>query len=725
MLVSVVVAGLLPYLGDRRFYLADDNIVSWMPTGRRIGELLRNGESHLMDPDMWWAGNFVASARYGIWNPLILALDVTVLQLDDFAVAMLIVTLVYLTILASGTYLLACEYGAKRWLAALAGLVVSTGGWTLWMDATWWTPHLTSLAFTPYVWVAARRVARGVCSPIWLLLAGWMCVTAGNPYSNLVVLVLVIAVAAEFFDRRNLRSMYVLGASLASIGLVALFVYLPFRITAPVGWRETAIANDGSWSPGLDDLFLMSSPTASPFVPNFGSKFLEFPAAYLSWFVLPLAPWVAWRSLRRRSVVGLAVVGGVFLLLALGPSTFWLFRWPFRLVPYLHLPIAIGAAVALSSPIHSDRRGRRAAMTAGIVAVGAYLSWADVPGDIAWHLAGGLLIGVGLTIVVVLETRRPGAAGPALMLGTLAVLGLQLQFQPLNGSVSDLNLPRTAEFYEEHFDGRYEGTVLQIASFDAIAPADQNNDGAYQDITIGSMSAAAGLDGLNTFSGLGYNRFSQALCMRFDGALCADAWNRLWEPAGDDGQSLAVLLGLDTVVVQRSVLDTTASTPPPGWDIAEVTDHVVVWKRGFPDEWPDSRLTSVAGPIVVESADPTEPHRESVAIRRLEPGAATLTFARLAWPGYEATIEGRSLPIGEGPAGLVTVTLPDDGDSGIVTLTWSPPSWRRTLAVLFLGLLLGLSTDLIWRWQRRRSRARQLTESRHSTSRAATTNLTR
>jgi hypothetical protein len=702
MLISVVLAGLLPFVGDRRFYLADDNVVSWMPTSRRIGALLRGGESHLMDPDMWWAGNFVASARYGIWNPLILLLDVTVLQLDDFAVAMLIVTLVYLTILAVGVYLLAREYDAAPWPAALAGLVAATGGWTLWMDATWWTPQLTSLAFTPFLWIAARRLARGVGSPVWVLLAGWMCVTAGNPYSNLVVLAVFIAVAAEFFDRRHLRNIVALGATLTSIGLVALFVYLPVRLTAHVGWREAGIANNEWWSPGLGDFALMSSPIATPFVPHFGRGILEFPAAYLSWFVLPLAPWLAWRSLRHRQFVGLAVVGGIFVLLALGPSDFWLFRWPFRLVPYVYLPIAIGVAVLLSSPLRSDRADRRAAITVSIIVIGAYLSWAEVPTNVPWHLASALLIGAGMAAVIVAATRRPRVIGPALMFGTLAVLGMQLQFRSLNGSVSELNLPRDAAFYDEHFADRYDGTVIQIASFDAIAPTDRNNAGAYQDVTIGSMSTVTGIDGLNTYSGLGFNTFANALCLRFDGAACADAWNRLWETVDDDGQSLADLLSLDTVVVQRSVLDTTTSAPPPGWLLAEETDHVAVWKRNTAEQWPGSRLSGVSGPLAIDEVAPAEPHRESVTLRRLEPGAATLTFSRLAWPGYEASIDGRPLAIGEGPAGLVTVTLPDDVDTGTVALTWTPPYWRRVLAVLILGLLIGLATDLVWRWQRRR-----------------------
>jgi len=721
MFVSVIVAGLLPFLGDRRFYLADDNVSSWMPTSRRIGELLLDGRSHLMDPEMWWSGNFVASARYGIWNPLIVALDVTALQMDDFAAAMLIVTLIYLLILASGTYLLACEYGADRWPAALAGLVVSTGGWTLWMDATWWTPQLTSMAFTPFFWLAARRLARGVGSPIWLLLAGWMLVTAGNPYSNIVVFVIIVAVGVECFDRRNAqnrRNVIALAASLVSIALVALFVYLPFRITAPVGWREAGIENNEWWSPGLGDLFLLSSPTATPFVPHFGRDILKFPAAYLSWFVLPLAPWLAWRTVRRRSVVGLAIFCAVFVLLALGPSSFWLFRWPFRLVPYVYLPIAIGFAVLLSAPLRSDRRARLATITAGIIAVGAYLAWAEVPTNTWGHVAAAVFAGIALTGVILAEAKLPGTIGPVLMVGTLAVLGVQLQLHALNGSVSDLALPLNASFYEENFTERYEGTVIQIAAYDKIAPQDRNLGGAYSDVTIGSMSAAAGLDGLNTYSGIGFSAFSDALCMRFDGAMCADAWERLWKvddagtttsttsntsatSATTTSSPLADLLGIDTVVVQRTVLDTAEADAPPGWQIQEITDHVVVWIRSEAKPWPQSRLSATDGPVVIDSVEPAEAHRETVVVSRHDPGVATLTFARLAWPGYEASIDGRPLTIGSGTAGLLTVELPNDVDGGTITLTWWPPNWRRVLAVLVLGLLVGIATDIGWRRQRR------------------------
>ena len=334
MIAAVTTAAALPFLADRSFYLSGDSIAQWLPVNRRIGELLRSGDSHLMDPTLWRGGNFIGEARFGVWNPLTLLIDGAISVIDDLAVAMLLVSLAYLLLLAIGVYFLAREYGAAGWPSAVVGVVGATAGWTLWMDAAWWTPHLASLAFTPFVWIAARRVARSASGPGWLVLAGALCVTAGNPYSNILVLVIVVGVAIEFADRRQPMVFVALFGALISIGLIALFVYLPFQQTSAVGPRASENFNDGSWVLGPGDLLTMSTPTARPFIRNFGADVLGFPGTYLAWFVLPLAPWLRWRTLLRREFAGTAVVAGVALLFAVGPSNLWFFRWPMRLMPY-------------------------------------------------------------------------------------------------------------------------------------------------------------------------------------------------------------------------------------------------------------------------------------------------------------------------------------------------------------------------------------------------------
>ena len=701
MYAAVAVVSIIPVLGFRQFYLAGDTIGSWLPVSRRMGELLLDGESHLMDPTLWRGGNFVASARYGVWNPIALVLDTTVLQLDDLIVAMLLVSVLYLSILATGTFLLAREYGATPWTAAVGGVVMATGGWTLWMDAAWWTPHLASLAFTPFVWLTARRVARGVGSPIWFVVAAVLCVTVGNPYSTVVVFVAVVAVAVEHADRRRLGPLVALGASLALVGLITLFVYIPFRQTSGVGFRETGIFNDESWSPGLGDLLGMSSPTASPLVPNFGRAIIGFPAAYLSWFVLPLAPWLRWRVLARHRFAGLAVFAGVFLLLALGPSNFWFFRWPMRLIPYLHLPIVIAVSVVLGRGLVTDRRVLRATVSAGIVVVGAYLAWADVPDDLSWHVAGAAVVLVATAVSVLVAMWRPRLLGAALIVGTLVVLAVQLQWKPFNESVRQYAMPDIASAYEDSFADRYGDRVVQIARFESIPGAERNADGAYRDITIGSTYRLGEIEAITAYSGIGFTVHDTALCLRFDGAMCADAWNRLWQPVPDTASLLVDRLGADTVVVQRALVDTVAGPAPPGWEIAETTDHVVVWKRLGAREWPEGRLTDVSGPISVDANVESRAHREVVSVRRTGDGDAMLTFARLAWPGYEATFDGRPLLVGGDAAGLLTVSIPADVGDGEVVVTWVPPYWRPSLVLLAVGVLVAVATQLVW-WRSRR-----------------------
>lgn len=695
MLAGVVVVGLLPFIRFRQFYLAGDSIAQWLPVSRRIGELVRNGESHLMDPSLWRGGNFVAEARFGVWNPVALLIDSTVLQLDDLAVAALLANLAYLLILSTGVYVLAREYGASAWASALGGVVAASGGWTLWMDASWWTPHLASFAFTPFVWAAARRLARGVGGPGWLVLAGALCVTAGNPYSNVVVGVIVIAVAVEFGDRHRLTTLWPLGGSLLAIALIAVFVYLPFRQTSGVGFRETGVFNDGSWAPGAGGLVTLSTPTASPHVRHFGRDILGFPGFYLAWFVIPLAPWLRWRTLARRDFAGFAVFGGVFLMLLLGPSNLWFFRWPMRLVPYVYLPALIGSVVVLGSGLVADRPRRRAAASGSLVAAGAYVAWADVPEDLGWHVAGGAAVLTATAVVIVVGIRRQHAMIAAMMVATLLMLAFQLLWRPHNQSVRHYAMPSSAADYED-LAARYDGTVVQIASYDDIPPGERRAEAAYGDLALGSTYAIAGIETVSAYSGIGFSTHDAALCLGFDGSMCADAWNRLWMPATGTDRLLVDLIAADTIVVQRTILDTAGAPTPIGWERTDVTDTAVVWQRADAGERPIGRLSDVSGPVVVEADDGMEPHREVVRFRRSDPGPAELTFARLAWPGYEATIDGRSLLVGGGPAGLLTVTIPSDVDAGEVQVTWVPPYWRPSLLVLTLGLLVGAGTQVLW-----------------------------
>jgi hypothetical protein len=81
-------------------------------------------------------------------------------------------------------------------------------------------------------------------------------------------------------------------------------------------------------------------------------------------------------------------------------------------------------------------------------------------------------------------------------------------------------------------------------------------------------------------------------------------------------------------------------------------------------------------------------------------GGGSLTFARLAWPGYSATVDGRAVGVRSGPDGLLVVDVPPGG--GQVELSWSPPGWRVSAVAFGLGVLVAVGLAVVTR--RRRAR---------------------
>jgi uncharacterized membrane protein YfhO len=125
-----------------------------------------------------------------------------------------------------------------------------------------------------------------------------------------------------------------------------------------------------------------------------------------------------------------------------------------------------------------------------------------------------------------------------------------------------------------------------------------------------------------------------------------------------------------------------------------------VWTRDRALPWPTGRLSYAAGVRVLSDAV-TGQVDEHLTYRRTGTGPAALTFARLAWPGYTATVDGRPAGVRSGLAGLLVVDLPAGVRSGDVELSWHPPGWRVSLVAFGLGVALTAGLGLANRRVRR------------------------
>lgn len=694
VVVLVVGMALVPALRDPRFYLTDDSAAQFLPSWYHLGGLLRAGEFPLLDPTLWAGGNVAAEALFGVWNPVLLAAMLVVSAIPDLVVASLVVKTAFLVILALGVYGLAREYDVPPGLAAVAAVTVPFAGVTLYFDAASWSSGLTAFAFVPWYWWTLRRSARGALSPIVPFVAGYLAMTAGNPYGAVGACVAVVGLLAEFaWTRQRAAAVRTLLGGTA-VGLVAPLTYLPLVLTQPVTYRnDSKIGNSGLMVPGLGDLLNASTPSFAAWVDAFEHPYLTVPATYLAWYALPLLPWLRYRAIvdalaSRMAVPVYALVG---LALSVGPSEAWMFRWPLRVVPYFVLPTAILLAIALAQGLSADHRRRRAAGSVLIVLGGAYLAEATRPDLLHAHVVSVLLV-VALTAATVavwvpwptrLSADRGGtrAASVVLLMGCVAVLVFQVVVFPRNENLNDYRFPTSVTATSAALVPRYPGTVLEVANNAAVVHS-PDPAALSSELMFGNMLQAAGVRAVNSYYGMGFKAFTDALCIEFNGSVCPDALRRAFAPAAPGGPPLADLLRLDTVVVQNGLPGVAEVPLPAGWRVAERTAAVTVLRRDGAWPHPQGRLSD-APPGTAVADDVAAPQGEEVRIAG-GPGG-TLTFARLAWPGYTAQIDGVDVPAG----------------AHGVSLSWSPPAFGVSLASALLGLALALAHAVVRAGRRR------------------------
>lgn len=699
----VVVAGTIPFLLQHGMYYAGDNAESFVPMWHHLGLQLRAGHWPTMDPSGWYGGNYAAEAGYALWNPVQLLDYVVVSYYSDLASAAAFVQIQFLALLGIATYLLCREYGAARPASVVVAAGLPVAGYTLYYDAAGWPSGLMAFTWAAWFWWAARRQSRGRSWPLLPFLIGALGVTTGSPYALLGIVIVLAGIGIELLVRRDFRRFAGLVLTGLCVGATAVLVFLPLMGTLSVTNRLTLamLSNDGFLVPHLSDVAASSSPTYLPPILNWGGALFErLPSTYFLWFAIPLLPWLRWSRLRRTGgrLTSLWVLTAVFGALTFGPSNVWLFRWPIRLIEYFYLCLAILLAIALSSGLARDHVRRRSLITAALVVGGGYLSWAVRPDIYRMHVVAG----VGVLVLVLAATwmfRRWGmlAAGAVLVVGTLLVVTYQTSHLPLpSGGNGDVPGTPFDVAQVEQASSAYEGTVLQLAD---QATLGKGTSRQTSELLFGNESLMSGHESVVRYSGIGFQKFSNALCMDYKGQVCPGAYDAVWHPIAGTGVPLIDLMKIRTLVIDNPLLPGPAQNPPPaGWRVAAQDSLRTVWVRTAASPYP-GRL-SWASPGVDIHSDQGTGSSESVSLNSTDAG--TLVFARLAWPGYTATLDGKPVLVQNGPAGLVMVGVP--AGSHRLELRFESPGVALGFRVLAVALLISLAQTVAMVIGRRRKR---------------------
>lgn len=692
---AVAVTSLLIKLAWPRFTFWGDNAESFFPLWHMYGASIRAGSPALFQADGWTGGNVIGEAAYGLFNPVVIVNSLLISLTDRLSFASFLVMTEFLCLFGIGVYLLARSYGARRAAAVVAGAIMPFAGYTLYYEAGNWASGLMSVVWVTWFWWAAHELAAGRRGPIAAVITGALAVTVGSPYAVLGILVVLFGLALESLVRRRWKGMVWLVCMGATVGLAVVAVYIPLLNTLPDTVRISGggIGNNNYLTPGVGDLLGMSSPSFLPRMNAWLTRWDAVPSTYLSWLILPMLPWIRWKSaLIGNQLMSVFISGAVFLLLSIGPQSVWLFQWPIRLIEYTYVAMMVVFAVLLTAGLALDHIRQRSIITSSIVAAAFFVAWASKPEFWHWHLLYTAITGVGVACAVVFA-RRHGARAIAVIvvLVTAIVAPLQTQLfawdrQHISPEL-DQAVPVNLSTLREK-GAAFEGTVLQIASLERLGGTPAVADG---DLSFANNRAAAGFTTVNRYTGIGFRDFAVAVGMDYRGST---PWERpigrFFEPVEGYATSLIEAMGVDTLVVSPILPDfDELARFTSDWRVLEESEQRVV----FAAPWASTTVTASPG----ISVDNVAENGADLSFTVVEGGGRVL-LPRVAWKGYWATADGKPIDARKGPAGLLEVVVPAGATT--VQVGYEIPGIRAVAALAGALVIATAIQQLLW-WRRR------------------------
>lgn len=702
--VVVLTIGLLIKVVWREFTFFGDNAESFFPLWHMYGTALRSGEPFLFDPNGWGAGNVLAEAAYGVFNPVTIVNSLLISLTDRLSVASFLVMLEFLILLGWGVYMLSRSHGAARTASVLVGSIAPFAGYTLYYEAGNWASGLMSAVWVVHFWWSARMFTQSRIGPLTPVVFGFLAATVGNPYSVVGILVVLFALAFELVLRKDWRILAGLVVVGAIIGTAVVLTYSGLLAALTVIDRPVdgdLVSNKNYLTPTLSDMMGMSSPTYLPRIRAWFGENDLVPSAYLSWLILPLLPWLRWRAMPKwRPRISLGVAGLIFLVLTLGPDHLWLFRWPIRFIEYVYLCVLVAFALILSAGLSRTRLALRTSLSLASVGLGLYLAFSSRPTLLSYHLvvaaaAAVLVLGIRFTVR---DARARHWLLAIAIAGTAVIAPFQAQLfgwshQAIEPGVdqrppSDLGIVRSAW-------SDIQGRVLQIAELRELEGTDAVARGQ---LVFGNIGRAAGVDILNRYTGINFESFKDGFGFDYRGTVGAYfPISFLWTPLSPDYDIDVIdAFGIDTLVVAKTRPDLSSLDGHPGWRVVEDSEYRIVLTRTAPLEHPT--VTPVDD---VEVSETQEAGTDlSFTVHSATGGAVILD--RLAWPGYTVMLDGTPLTTERVPYGLTRVDIPA-GSSGLVTVKYESPGLRLGVLVAAVGLIAAAAHQVVWTARRRRS----------------------
>ena len=698
-----VMAGICWIIGINPQYFSHDDVQQYfLPMAREVGSQVREGKLPFLTLNTWRAGFLSAELQLGMYNPLVLLLYWLAAGQQDLTWFANVFASLHLLILATGTYALARQLGAKPSQAVLAACAFATNNQIFyWYASSWWN----ALAGTAWLPWGFALTLRSTANRNWIPAAGlanYCLLTAGWPHGAIAMLLGSGLIGISVFqENRNWRQVGLSLLPLLGGILMAMPAILPVLSQLSEASRPSFIGGRGLLSGQFGDLLQVGAPTHLPMMNLFGGyEVISMPIYYAAWYI-PFALIFAKspQGISRKRVVGLLAFAVLFFILAQGPQQLGPLRWPFRFIPLIHLSLILATALLMSQEQWFVLSPPRFYFFAGFSIWSLIFAWQQVSEGLLAHALFASILFLSVAPVLLQRLSATDIKFTLILGGvcTVAFLVTHMIWRN-NETVGHWALTRD-------WDG-----MQKVDTYPSPPPPGNSlylGDGRFvgapqyfSEAASGNMWLHFGKAMINGYSPLGMKGLDRLLGSDPFGGTAPEAAERIFERDGETALPLASLMKLREIVVQKGdYLDTFMRVRPPEWESDHHGQHWYTETfRPGPKSQPYPGTLSYASPglnLVGPTLAASETQEDvTFSSHVVQPGGALMVFARPYYKGYQAFLGDKELPVFAYRDIFVGVRIPPGASEGTVHLRFLPPLFLPALGLAILGILIVLAAPL-------------------------------
>ena len=693
-LIGIAVA-VAQYFLSPHAYFWDDLQAVHIPAMRHIGDALVEGRFPILTLGVWQGGNLFGEHYHGLTNPFHLALYVAATGFDNLRIASAVVVGAHIMLLAGGSFVLARSYGASRPIAHVAATAIATNNFIAYWFAFTWFPAMASTAWLLWAWAFLLRSHRSPAQWVACAVLCWLTFVSGWPYASVILVLIAAVVAVQVRIETGGRTWLAPPTALIAAIILAMPAFIATLDAASVGSRGLFFGNRDVLVPNLADVLQVSMPFHLGHMVMFGGhQLLSVPIFFAAWFMLPLLPYLRWPPVPRpAAILSLSTLALLFLAGTQTPEVVTPLRWPFKFLPFLHMAIVLLFLLLLDRyglKPHDKKRWRQSLLLCISAAIFSVFS---NPAALGLTFAAAFALFCCAMLVVSVMPRRRLAALGVMAVVAVGCFGANRLAFPVETAVGHLGLPEVTDRVRIRL-GVPDAYTLTVGEMHDVPRADR-----YGSFPTGLAALEAGHASINGYSPIGHRGLARTLCIYVPGDTCAQAGASALSIDPATGVPLVDLMRVDRLVIRHGdAADAVAGDLDPSWTLAEENDHALVYTRALPNAGLPGTLSWSSPGVEVAPSASAEVLTESVEILARSGDRDRLIFARLWWPGYEATLDGAPLAVEPYRDVFVSVSLPPGQATGVVRLSYGLPYALESGVAVAVGIVVIVVG--VWRHRR-------------------------